>query len=865
MTSDGNLGQTDLVEHEIETGDHRPIKIPPRRLPIFKRDQVDQELDKMLSQGIVEHSDIPWSAPICLVKKKDGSCRFCIDFRKLNAITVQDAYPLPRIDYTLESLSGSGSIWFSTLDLASGYWQIKLSERSKKKTAFVTPHRGLYHFNVMPFGLTNAPATFERLMEKVLFCLTPEKCLCYLDDVVVLGKNNAIENLKLVFQRLREANLKLKPKKCFLLQHKVTFLGHVVSEEGITCDPSKIECVKHWPTPSNKCEVRSILGLIGYYRKFIPNFSARASPLTKLTRKKVTFQWSSECENAFQDLKDCLIKSPVLAFPNRTGMFILDSDASLHGIGGVLSQIQNDEEEVIAYASRTLNPAQQQYCTTKRELLAVVTFMRHFKHYLLGRRFIIRTDHAPLIWLRNFKEPEGLIARWISVIETFDYEIQYRPGRKHQNADSLSRKPKRKCPNTACPDCCPTYIKISQDENEGPDDRKLVNLTNMIEEISNSYQSPASLSSPASGLPDKKAVPSIALTTGAHSDYRSLISPLIPHTRSTNTDVNIPNWLPTWSSSEFNKMQMEDDNIKFILEKKIANQKPSYEEISQANMNIKSLNYYWDSLEVKNNVLYRKWFDNKGVTIYQLVVPDILRKEIFDQLHSSRTAGHFGRDRTVESIERRFYWSGLKKDVARWVRECDMCARAKPGPDLGKSPLHQFRVNEVMHCVAIDIFGPLPLTQNGNEYIIVLGDYYSKWVDAWAVLNHTAQTVADKIITEFFTKFGCPAQIHTDQGREFQSELFRLVCEKFGIEQTRTCPYRQNSDGLVERFNRMLKQMLRIFSAENPKDWDDHLPYLLMAYRSSQHKSTGCTPNLLFLQREITCPVDLMDTTKYFG
>ena len=191
MTSDGNLGQTDLVEHEIETGDQSPIKIPPRRLPIFKRDQVDQELDKMLSEGIVEHSDSPWSAPICLVKKKDGSCRFCIDLRKLNAITVKDAYPLPRIDDTLESLSGS--IWFSTLDLDSGYWQIKLSERSKKKSAFVFPHRGLYHFNVMPFGLTNAPATFEWLKETVLFCLTPEKCLCYLDDVIVLGKKKTLK------------------------------------------------------------------------------------------------------------------------------------------------------------------------------------------------------------------------------------------------------------------------------------------------------------------------------------------------------------------------------------------------------------------------------------------------------------------------------------------------------------------------------------------------------------------------------------------------------------------------------------------------------------------------------------------------
>ena len=430
MKPDGELGQTDIVEHEIDTGDHKPIKIPPRRVPLFKRQQVDEELEKMLAQGIVEPSDSPWSAPICLVKKKDGSCRFCIDFRRLNSVTVKDAYPLPRIDDTLDALSES--MWFSTLDLASGYWQIKLSEASKKKSAFVTPHRGLYHFNVMPFGLTNAPATFQRLMEKVLFSLTPEKCLCYLDDIIILGRtfDQALENLELVLQRIRNAHLKLKPKKCVLFQTSVTYLGHVVSEDGISSDPSKVEAVKNWPSPTNKSEVRSILGLMGYYRKFISNFASRASPLTKLTRKRARFEWNEEHETAFQDLKECLVNCPVLAIPNNKDMFVLDCDASLHGLGGVLSQIQNGNEKVIAYASRTLNSAQQQYCTTKRELLAVVTLMKHFKHYLLGQKFIIRTDHAPLIWLRNFKEPEGLIARWISIIETYNYTIQYRPGRQ---------------------------------------------------------------------------------------------------------------------------------------------------------------------------------------------------------------------------------------------------------------------------------------------------------------------------------------------------------------------------------------------------------------------------------------------------
>ena len=511
MEPQGKLGQTDITEHEIRTGSHTPIKIPPRRIPIFKRQLVDQELDKMLEQGTVEPSESPWSAPICLVKKKDGTCRFCIDFRKLNAVTLRDAYPLPRIDDTLDSLSGS--MWFSTLDLASGYWQIRMSESSKHKTSFVVPHRGLFHFNVMPFGLTNAPASFQRLMEKVLVNLTPHKCLCYLDDIIIVGKTflEALENLKDVFQRLREASLKLKPKKCSLFQTQVTYLGHVVSENGIACDPSKIQTIENWPVPSNKSEVRSALGLIGYYRKFIPQFAETAKPLTRLTRKNVKFVWTNECESAFLELKHALVCAPVLSFPKEQGIYIIDTDASLWGIGSVLSQEQEGVEKVIAFASKTLNSAQQNYCTTKRKLLAVVTFMRYFNHYLLGRKFIIRTDHAPLVWLRNFKEPEGMIARWISIIETFDYELRYRPGRQHQNADALSRKPKRKCPNHSCHDCY-SSVNVSDkvlgmDKDDESDVKYSVKATDPARVTDCTYLPLDSSSSPAPGLPDKIPVP----------------------------------------------------------------------------------------------------------------------------------------------------------------------------------------------------------------------------------------------------------------------------------------------------------------------------------------------------------------------
>ena len=289
----GQVGQTGLVEHTIDVDGSKPIKIPPRRLPIAQKDIVDKELGKMLDQNVIEPSTSAWSSPIVQVTKADGSIRFCIDFRKVNSVTKKDAYPLPNIGDALDTLSGSR--YFCTLDMASGYWQIKMHEDSKKYTAFST-HRGLYQFKVMPFGLCNAPASFERLIERVLHGLQWQKCLCYLDDIIVFGKTfeETLENLKEVFIRFREANLKLKPKKCHLFQTEVKYLGHIVSENGISCDEQKIKVIQDWPAPRNKTEVQRLLGFLNYYRKFIPNFSIIAFPITQLTQKTKKFVWSEE-------------------------------------------------------------------------------------------------------------------------------------------------------------------------------------------------------------------------------------------------------------------------------------------------------------------------------------------------------------------------------------------------------------------------------------------------------------------------------------------------------------------------------------------------------------------------------------------
>ena len=298
-----SMSRTPLTKHDIDTGDHSPIKMRTRRMPQAQHDIAKKEIDKMLEKGVIQESDSPWAAPIVLVSKKDGSTRFCVDYRQLNNITRKDSYPLPNIDETLDSLSGAQ--YFCALDLASGYWQVPLTDSAKEKTAFSTKF-GLYQFNVMPFGLCNAPATFERLMERVLKGHIGNRCLVYLDDIVIYGRTfqETLDNLDEVLTRLQSAGLQCKPAKCSLFRRELMYLGFIISGKSIRPDPSKISAVKKWPVPCNINDVRSFLGFANYHRRFIQDFARIANPLTQLTRKNRQFVWSTECQQAFESLKN---------------------------------------------------------------------------------------------------------------------------------------------------------------------------------------------------------------------------------------------------------------------------------------------------------------------------------------------------------------------------------------------------------------------------------------------------------------------------------------------------------------------------------------------------------------------------------
>ena len=439
-------GPTDLgcfreITHRIDLyQDARPVRQALRRVPLGFEGEEEANLKTLLKTGVIQESNSEWASAPVLIRKRDGSVRYCIDFRVLNSLTVKDAFGIPSISQCLDQLEGC--TMYSCLDLASGYHQIMVAEEDRHKTAFVTKY-GLYEHRRMAFGLCNAPATFMRVMALVLRGLTWNQILAYLDDVIVLGKGftDQIVNLRTTFDRFRQYNLKLKPKKCSLFRREVTFLGKLVSAAGISVNPENVDKVKKWPVPNCAKDVERFLGFVNYHREHIKEYAHTAQCLYKLTQKKAIFEWNQEQQASFDRLIESLVSAPILVYPNAHDRFILDADASNECIGAELIQIQDGAERVVSYGSFVLTPEQRKYCTTRKELLAVVRFTRQFRHYLLGRKFLIRTDHNSLTWLLRFKNANGQLARWLEELSQFDMSIIHRKGSLHTNADGLSRRP----------------------------------------------------------------------------------------------------------------------------------------------------------------------------------------------------------------------------------------------------------------------------------------------------------------------------------------------------------------------------------------------------------------------------------------
>ena len=617
----------------------------------------------------------------------------------------------------------------------------------------------------MPFGLTNAPATFQRLMERVLAGLQWHTCLVYIDDIIIFSEtiDEHLVQMQNIFDRLKQAKLKLKPKKCKLLQTRVKYLGHVVSKDGEETDPDKVKAVKEWPRPSCVKDIRSFIGFCSYYRRFIPNFASVAKPLIRLTEKKVNFVWTDDHENAWLRLRELMSEAPVLAYPDKDATFILDTDASDYGIGAVLSQTINGVERVIAYGSRVLSRAERRYCITRRELLAVIHFSKLYKHYLIGKPFIIRTDHAALKWLKSFKQPEGQVARWLEELAVFDFTIEHRMGRKHCNADGLSRGP--------CPQCKLDHYGEKIRRGKVPTDHGNVITRSKTKTIEQDEKSSS-------------------------------------------------NWLASFNlnTESFKQQQASDPIISEVATWVKDGVRPTFSDISPCGSDLK---FYWsqfDSLCFMNDLLVRRLEQNDGIKV-QILVPPSLRDDVLTECHSVLTSGHLGRAKTTANVRRRFLWHGMRKDIQIFVQSCDLCSRFKADGRRRKASLKDFRVGIPMERICIDIVGPFPVSTQGNKYALVVTDCFTKYVEIYPMPNQEASSVAKVLTKEFFSRFGVPTFLHSDQGTQFESQLFQEICHLLGIKKTRTTPFHPQSDGQSERNIKTLVKMVAIVTKEQ-ENWD---------------------------------------------
>ena len=822
--TDGDLGHTDLIHHNIYLLDQTPIKQPYRRIPPAALGEVKAHIKDLLARGIISPSSSAYASPIVVVRKKSGEIRLVVDYRRINAVTRKDSFPLPRIDESLDALCGAN--FFTTLDLTSGYYQVAMDENDRNKTAFTCPF-GLYEFNRMPFGLTNAPATFQRLMNSVMSDFIFSILLVYLDDLLVYSStfDKHLAALDQVMQRLREVGVKLNPEKCEFGRRKVGFLGHVVSSEGLATDPSKITAVADWPTPKTARDVRSFLGLASYYRRFVESFSSIARPLNALyqqvhekytkdrhsgERRPLGELWTDKCQTAFLQLKMALTSAPVLAHPDFTQRFIIEVDSSLQGLGAVLSQKYDGKVRVIAYASRTLRMTEKEmrnYSSLKLELLGLKwAVTEKFRSYLLGHSFDVFTDNNPLAHLETAKFG-AVEQRWIAEIAAVgDMKAHFKSGRLNRNADALSRNP--------------------IEEPVGPGD-EFVAVTS-IGATQNS-----TISAPVTTLPPDAAFSCQVVTVAE-----------------TTTLPHIGNVEPLALAAK----QKADADLAFIYELVERKRRPNKEELPCIASTTKILLRHLDSLLIVEGVLCRRWQEpGTNERCIVVVLPKIEHPNVLDYAHNRH--GHQGIERTYQILRRRCYWPGMHEHVKHHVRRCQRCQSAKAPFHKVMQPQGHLRATQPLEIVAMD-FLKLDRASDGREDVLVLTDVFTKYAMAIPTRDQTAATVVKVLIQNWIIHFGVPLRLHSDQGRCFEADVVKQLCEYYDINKSRTTPYHPQGNGQCERFNRTLISLLSTLDPAEKNRWPLHIPEAVFAYNTTTHSTTGISPYSLLFGREPRLPLD---------
>jgi hypothetical protein len=836
FSTDGKTpGFTHLLEVSLDLVEGaQPFRHAPTRLGEAGSKIADEAIDDMERHGIIRKSNSPWASRVVLVKKKSGEPRFCIDLRDLNSrLKIQDT-PLPRCDDAIDQLGKAtaklgGATWFHTLDLTAGFWTLPIKESHKERLAFVT-QRGKWEFNKLPFGLASGPSYMQRLMEATLQGLAWEVCLPYLDDVAIWASGDdpdsafeqALERLDMVLERFEWAGLTAKAKKCHLFGTRVEYLGHICSREGVSLDPSKINAVKDMdPTRLQTLEdVRSFLGLVGYYRDHIDDFHLISAPLVDLTKKGVdvaTAVQSAECQEAARLLIEAMCKDPVLAYPRSDRPFYVKTDgASGRGVGGVLVQMHEDadgnlKERPVAYYGRRLSSAEKNYTVTEIELLAVVECLKKWRPYLWGRHFHLITDHAALKWLHTMRDTaEGGVSsrltRWIMRLQEYDFEIHHKPGAQHQDADALSRL------------ATPVWTKAPE-----------------FEEIDPATCGPGAIAAAYSKVVSRvwKSIHGSASTVGAAPNpevaRRHLFngSPSLESIREALVDDPEASAVVTYLETQL----LPTETRESVATRRLSRQ-----------------------IELRDGLLYRVREAGTTQEATALYIPAEFRAAYLTAFHDR--AGHHGRERTYRLMGKHVWWPRMWEDVTDHVNTCHECTFTKRTPRvLGQG--HEPHIGDApFDTVVVDVLsmGKVP-TARGHTKILIFADSLTRWIEAVPMVEDpTSEEVLNHFIHYVVARYGLPRAVRSDRGSNLVSALVSDFYEQFDISMELTTADHHQSAGLVERINDTLTHMLKASMHDHPKDWDDHLDFILFSYRATPHRVTTHSPAYLLYGHEMKIP-----------